>query len=149
MVNRLYRSESDKKVAGVCGGIADYFGIDPTIIRLIWLISIAVYGTGLLVYIIAAIVMPTKEDIDIKIGLHENSNKSDKIDKQKNNTFNENSHEEKNRRYLGYVLIIAGVILLSKKFIVLRWLSFKFLFPIILIILEYLYWSVIFKNSLR
>ena len=66
MKNRLYRSESDKKIAGVCGGIAEYFGIDSTIIRLIWTISIAVYGTGLLVYIIAAIIMLTKGEIYAK-----------------------------------------------------------------------------------
>lgn len=132
MVNRLYRSESDKKVAGVCGGIAEYFGIDSTIIRLLWLISIVVYGAGLLIYIIAAIIMPTREDINTRVNLHKDS---DEVNKQKNSTFSEGFDKEKNRKFFGYVLIIVGAILLSKRFIVLRWLSFKFLFPIILIIL--------------
>ncbi len=74
MKNRLYRSETDKKIAGVCGGIAEYFEIDSTIIRLIWVISVAVYGTGLLVYIIAAIIMPTKGEIDTKMNMHQDSN---------------------------------------------------------------------------
>lgn len=143
MVNRLYRSESDKKVAGVCGGIAEYFGIDSTIIRLIWLISIAVYGTGLLVYIIAAIIMPTREDINTRVNPHKDS---DEVNKQKSSTFNEGFDKEKNRKFFGYVLIIVGAILLSKRFIVLRWLSFKFLFPIILIILGMFILSGNFKK---
>lgn len=57
MGKRLYRSR-DKKIAGVCGGIAEYFKIDPTIIRLIWAIAVLVYGTGLLAYLICWIVIP-------------------------------------------------------------------------------------------
>lgn len=143
MVNRLYRSEEDKKVAGVCGGIAEYFGIDSTIIRLIWLVSIAVYGTGLLIYIIAAIIMPTMEEINIKADPQKNS---DEANKQRSNAVNKSFDGEKNRKVFGYVLIVIGAILLSKRFLVLRWLSFKFLFPIILIILGILVLSGNFKK---
>lgn len=58
MSKRLRRSRTDRKVAGVCAGIAEYFGIDPTIIRLIWLIALLAYGTGMLAYIICWIVIP-------------------------------------------------------------------------------------------
>ena len=53
---KLYKS-ADKKVCGVCGGIAEYFGIDPTIIRLVYVILVMFTGVGILPYIIAAIVM--------------------------------------------------------------------------------------------
>ncbi len=56
MAKRLYKS-SDRKVCGVCGGIADYFDIDPTIVRLIWVVFTLAGGSGILAYIIAAIVM--------------------------------------------------------------------------------------------
>lgn len=56
----LYKSKN-KKICGVCGGIAEYFNVDPTIIRLIWAISILCFGAGLLAYILAAIVMPNKK----------------------------------------------------------------------------------------
>lgn len=56
---RLYKSISDKMICGVCGGVAEYFNVDSTWIRLIWGILVLVFGTGLLVYIIAAIVIPT------------------------------------------------------------------------------------------
>lgn len=55
---RLCKSMSDRKLAGVCGGIAEYFGIDSTIVRLILVIFCLVGGSGILFYIIAAIVMP-------------------------------------------------------------------------------------------
>lgn len=57
-MKKLYKSQTDRKLCGVCGGIAEYFGIDPTIIRLIWAIVALFYGTGILIYIIAALVLP-------------------------------------------------------------------------------------------
>lgn len=57
-MKKLYKSQTDRKICGVCGGIAEYFGIDPTIIRLIWAIVALFYGTGILIYIIAALVLP-------------------------------------------------------------------------------------------
>ena len=58
ITGRLHKSATDKKLAGVCGGIAEYLGIDPTIIRLIWALMIFGWGTGLLAYIVCAIVLP-------------------------------------------------------------------------------------------
>ena len=51
MKKRLYKSSTDKKVCGVCGGIANYFDVDPTVIRLIWVIFTLVGGSGLIAYI--------------------------------------------------------------------------------------------------
>lgn len=59
---RLYKSKSDKKLCGVCGGIAEYFEVDSTLIRLAWILLVATIGTGLLAYIIALIVMPDRPD---------------------------------------------------------------------------------------
>ena len=50
----------DSKICGVCSGLAEYFGIDVTIIRFIWVIAILFYGVGLIPYIILAIIMPNK-----------------------------------------------------------------------------------------
>ena len=59
---RLYKS-SNKKICGVCAGIAEYFDIDPTLVRLAWILFTACAGSGILAYIIAAIVMPRKSDV--------------------------------------------------------------------------------------
>ena len=58
MKKKLYKSNTDKKLCGVCGGIAEYFEVDSTIIRLIWVLFTLFVGCGILAYIIAALVMP-------------------------------------------------------------------------------------------
>ncbi len=56
---RLKKSSREKKLCGVCGGIAEYFNVDPTLIRLIWIILAFAVGFGLVAYIIAALIMPS------------------------------------------------------------------------------------------
>ncbi len=58
MERRLYRSRTEKMIAGVCGGVAEYFNMDPTVIRLIWVLITLLGGAGVLLYIILWIVMP-------------------------------------------------------------------------------------------
>ena len=60
MNRRLYKYNTNKMVSGVCGGIAEYFGIDPTLVRLGWVLFCALGGSGILAYVIAAIVIPHK-----------------------------------------------------------------------------------------
>jgi len=65
MQKKLYRSNSNRMLAGVCGGIAEYFNIDPTIVRVIWIIA-SVFGfAGVVVYIAGAFIIPEKPDTDI------------------------------------------------------------------------------------
>lgn len=58
MEKKLCRARGERKIAGVCGGIAEYFGIDATVVRLLWVLFSLLGGSGLLAYIIAAIIMP-------------------------------------------------------------------------------------------
>lgn len=60
---RLYRVNEGKILCGVCMGLSEYFEIDVTIVRLIWVLISLVYGSGLLLYIIAALIMPIKPPI--------------------------------------------------------------------------------------
>jgi phage shock protein PspC (stress-responsive transcriptional regulator) len=57
-MHRLYRSGKDRILGGVCGGIAEYLGVDPVIIRLLWVVGSLAWGTGILAYIIAWIIIP-------------------------------------------------------------------------------------------
>ena len=57
MNKKLYRSSQNKMLCGVCGGIGEYLGVDPTLIRLIWAV-LACSGTGIVVYFLAAIIIP-------------------------------------------------------------------------------------------
>jgi len=61
MEKKLYRSTKDKKIAGVCAGMAEYLNIDPTVIRLIWVL-VAFSGAGLLAYLVCALIIPEKPD---------------------------------------------------------------------------------------
>ena len=64
MRKRLYRVEQGKMLCGVCGGIAEYFDLDPSLVRLGWIVFCALGGSGVLAYIIAAIVIPTKSSVE-------------------------------------------------------------------------------------
>ena len=63
MKKRLYRIESGKMLAGVCGGIAEYFDIDPTLIRALWVLFCILGGSGILLYIILAVLIPSEDDL--------------------------------------------------------------------------------------
>ncbi len=58
MMKKLAKSQSERKLCGVCGGLAEYFNIDPTLVRLLWVLFSLAGGAGVLAYIIAAVIMP-------------------------------------------------------------------------------------------
>ncbi|MDD2446625.1 MAG: PspC domain-containing protein [Tissierellia bacterium] len=119
MEKRLYRSQKDKVLAGVCGGIGEYFNIDSTIIRLLWLVSIFVFEIGVLLYIIAAVVMP-KDETENYFQVEEDSSR--------------NVSKVKSEKLFGYGLIIIGILLMLDRLKVLRWFDLKTVFPVLLII---------------
>jgi phage shock protein C len=58
MEKKLYRSTSDRKICGVCGGIAAYFNLDPTLVRVLWAALSLFAGGGIILYLVAALLMP-------------------------------------------------------------------------------------------
>ena len=60
---KLYKIEEGKKLAGVCGGLADAFNIDPTLVRLLWTVFALCWGSGLILYIVCAFIFPKKSEI--------------------------------------------------------------------------------------
>ena len=65
MTKRLYKSSKNQMISGVCGGIAEYFNIDPSIVRLIWVILVLHGGVGIIAYIACAIILP-----NAPVGMH-------------------------------------------------------------------------------
>ena len=65
MEKRLTRDVKNKKIAGVCAGIANYFDLDPTLVRVIWILLVCVAGTGVLAYLIAWAVMPEDSSAEV------------------------------------------------------------------------------------
>lgn len=60
---RLYKISRGRIIDGVCGGIAEFFNVDPTIVRLLWILFAVCAGGGIIAYILAAIIMPRKADV--------------------------------------------------------------------------------------
>ena len=71
MQKKLYKSTTNKQIDGVCGGIAEYFDIDATVIRLAWVLLTLIYGIGILFYIICCAVLPVNNNT------HNDDNDSD------------------------------------------------------------------------
>ena len=67
MKRKIYRSGTDKVVAGVCGGLGEYFGIDPVIIRIAWIVITLLGGAGILAYIIAWIIIPQESGEGVSV----------------------------------------------------------------------------------
>ena len=63
MNKRIYKNREKKMLCGVCAGLAEYFDIDPTLVRVLWAVVSLGYGIGLLAYIVCAIVFPDKSEI--------------------------------------------------------------------------------------
>ena len=68
MNKKLYRSDRDKKLCGVCGGLAEYFGIDSTLVRLGWALITIAGGAGIVAYIVCAIIIPERPSDIIDVG---------------------------------------------------------------------------------
>lgn len=67
MQKKLYRSTDKRMLAGICGGLSDYFGIDVTFIRIIWAVLSLFYGAGIIIYIIMIFIIPNDPGyIDMK-----------------------------------------------------------------------------------
>lgn len=133
---RLYRSRTDKVFMGVCGGLAEYFDIDPTVVRLIAVLLIIWGGVGLLAYIIAGLVIPEAPEgmkmSDKKTNKEEFSKKVESAAQQIKETVEKKSHGDK-RWIGGVVLITLGMLFLIHQFV--PFLDFGKTWPLFLIIL--------------
>jgi|Deesub1362A_J573_1020465.scaffolds.fasta_scaffold00403_38 phage shock protein C len=107
---KLYRSRKDRIIFGVCGGLARYFDVDPTIIRLIFIVATIYHGSGILLYILLAIIIPEKPKTDEDVS-EKDSEVSVDIDRH---SF-ENVDERKKLFALG--LIVVGFYLLIREFV--------------------------------
>jgi len=114
-MKKLYRSDKQKIVAGICGGIAEYFEIDPVLIRLIWIVLIVFGGTGLLAYLIAWIVIPSRE-----LKREKSTPETEPVavtPESPSKTPSQNM-----RLFWGIVLILIGILIVANQF----WWPFDF-----------------------
>ncbi len=65
MADRMYRSEHDRMIAGVCGGLADHLGVDPTLVRLAFVLLAFLHGVGILIYLAMAVIVPRESAVEM------------------------------------------------------------------------------------
>ncbi|MDD4681095.1 MAG: PspC domain-containing protein [Clostridia bacterium] len=115
MEKKLYKS-NDKVISGVCGGIGEYFSVDPVIIRLLWVVFTLMAGAGLIAYIIAAIIMPIDPTYS---SIERNYVRPD--EEMTEDEAKEKMQARKNNRSsvytLGIILILFGVIIFIRSYI--------------------------------
>lgn len=122
MDKKLKRSSTNKVIAGVCGGVGEYFNIDPVVVRIVWvLLAFIPGGPGFLAYLICALIIPEDDGI-----IYQNENISSGIDTSNTPVF------------MGIALIIIGGFMLAK--VIWPQFAFKFVnvfryWPLLLIIL--------------
>jgi phage shock protein C len=106
MEKRLYRSRRSRIIGGICGGLGEYFNIDPVIVRLVWFVLIIFGGIGILAYIIAWVIIP---DENVYPAEKPPQAKETISDVQKQGNYNA-------RIFWGVVLIILGVLFGIREF---------------------------------
>ncbi|BEP28332.1 PspC domain-containing protein [Helicovermis profundi] len=117
MDKKLYKSQNDKVISGVCGGIAEYFSVDAVIVRLIWLFTIIFGGVGVTAYIICSIFIPKRKNgIDLV--------------KHKKPHFENNNGGS----YFGFGLVLLGGYFLLSRVFHFTWFRMGNLWPIFLVI---------------
>ena len=137
---RFYRNTIDKKIAGVAGGLAEYFEIDSLLVRLIFVILALAGGGGVLIYIILWIVTPEKPFVmnqtqNSSTMENQQSNYGDQKPPEENQYNKPNRPDQRTRGNLigGLVLITLGILFLADEFI--PHISFGDLWPVILIVI--------------
>ncbi len=146
MEKRLYRSKSDRMIWGVCGGLAKYFDVDPTLIRIIAVLSIFISGAGIIAYIILAIVIPsesskaTEPKDAIKENVEELKKTASELGREIQSTFTGKDESEettgvryRRRNLLGIIIIIIGILVLLSSFNLFWWFRWSYFWPIIII----------------
>jgi len=133
---RLYRSETDKIIAGVAGGLGRYFTVDPVLVRIIFILLTLFHGSGILIYLILWIILPRESQLDNQTITHESvkRNLHEMRDHMKNFASNFHTDEKNNTRMaIAGIIIILGIIFLLDNFGLGDWFDLGRLWPIILI----------------
>jgi len=142
MKKKLYRSRKDYMISGVCGGIAEYFDVDSTLVRLLTVLIVLIGGAGLIAYLIAWIIIPKNPEQASDDVFEKREQFKDKVKegaevvieevKERFDSENHSTFSGKNERLLGGIIIIAiGIIFLLNSFF--PWIAIGRLWPLILI----------------
>jgi phage shock protein C len=131
---KLYRNEENSMIGGVCNGLADYFGLDVTLVRIIFVILLIGGGSGFLIYLVLWLITPLKgENVDYKKNVKNMSKKTKSMAKEieKEIKLTKKGHSG---GFLGLVLMVFGMLFLLEK-IVPIFIHWDYIWPVALIVL--------------
>lgn len=124
---KLYRSKTDQLVGGVAAGIAEYLDLDPTVVRLIFVLMTIFNGAGLIIYIVLWLIMPSGYKVKGNY-IDQNTQEIGEKISQATEKFSQSNHTSK---IGGIVLIALGILFLTSSWGILSWLDFSKLWPLI------------------
>lgn len=137
MNERITKSRSDKLIAGVCGGLADYFGVDPVLVRLAFVVVTLLWGAGVLVYLVLAVIMPAADGPDPGHTLQRSIDDLSQEARGRAREVAEALRQSSRRRRNAFaaILIAAGVLLLAGHLGAFLYVTWFVLAPLLLIAL--------------
>lgn len=128
---KLYRSRSNRVIAGVCGGLGEYLSIDPIILRVVFVAMAFAGGSGILIYLIGVLVIPEATGAEQVV-----------TEKNEANVGSQNWLSDR-RNVIGAIIVVVGLVALLNQISPFHWLRWDFFWPVLIIIIgAYL----IFKN---
>jgi phage shock protein C len=134
---RLYRSETDRVIAGVCGGLGDFFNVDPMLMRLIFVIITVFGGGGVILYIILWLIIPNQSSVS-EITKESIRHNADEI-KEKAHSFAKDFKINRTRvhshRFFGLIIIVIGVMFLFGNIGLFRIFDLTKLWPLLLVVI--------------
>jgi phage shock protein PspC (stress-responsive transcriptional regulator) len=139
----LYRSQDDKVLAGVCGGLAEYFEVDATLIRLVWAVTVLFAGTGILAYILFIIIVPERPRLlTVNPAEGEEMPEGEVTEDEGAQTANPESprvdkgRDKSSTQFFGLILIVIGMMFIARR--IFWWLNIRLpweiLWPVVLIV---------------
>jgi phage shock protein PspC (stress-responsive transcriptional regulator) len=129
MRKRIYRSNTEKVIGGVCGGLGEYFGIDPTWVRVLFVLSLFAEGVGLLAYLIGWIVIPKQSEVTTEATTAEGTMNSEHTASAQ---ATQAAHKNRGAGFLpGIILVILGMVFLFDR--VFYWFDFEYIWPLVII----------------
>ncbi|MFC1750749.1 PspC domain-containing protein [Pseudomonadota bacterium] len=139
---KLIRSKSNRLIAGIAGGIAEYFDIEPVIVRIAFLILAFLQGVGILLYIVMWFIIPSKKGKQADV-ISQNTQEIKETAENFLDNLDSNQSSRPNRIF-GIILIGIGVLFLLNNLGILAWAQFVQFWPLLIIVLGL---SLLFRNE--
>lgn len=147
-IKKLYRSETERILGGVCGGFGEYFSLDPNLIRLVFSVLAIAGGSGLPLYLILWVILPRKSKLNLRTEdvISENAEEIKAKTKSFEHEVRDWSHDQHSRQVFGIILVAVGLLFLLRNLGYIQFISIGEFWPMVLVCIGLL---VLLRHSER